>query len=202
MPNHPRMIGDLRFAAATIMGVRMSRMVMRVNAPGSAMLAEIATGVVWDRIPTAAANHARLVCTLLIDAMRLPQAGIDAEIGRRDAAAGQVSADRARRGIFGLAHVAPVSETAVLLAFVVVERHGGSSQSLFAGIKPLLDPCDLFLSELAPNRLWRNRPASAGRRRSGECRIRTWRLEWPSTRRHSECRPRRRCGPRPARNRG
>ena len=132
MPNHPRMVGDLRFAAAMIVGV--SRMVVRVSLTGGLVLDQISMGIVGNRISPAAANHARLVPTLLVDAVCLAQTGIDAEIGRRDAAAGQVSTDRACRGMFALAHLAPVAETSVFLAFVGVERHGGSSCWMFAGI--------------------------------------------------------------------
>ena len=78
MPNHPWVIGGLRFAAAVILGVGMSGMVMAVRMGRSAVLSQIPMGIVRDRIAATAANHARLVRALFIGAVRFPQPGVDA----------------------------------------------------------------------------------------------------------------------------
>jgi hypothetical protein len=84
MPNHPRMIGDLRLSAALISGVGMSGMVVGVSMGRSTVLRQIPMGIVRNRIATTAANHARLVRALFINAVSFPQTGVDAEIGRRN----------------------------------------------------------------------------------------------------------------------
>jgi len=126
MPNHPWVIGSLRSPAAVVLRVGMSGMMMSVRIGRSPVFAQISMRIVRDRIAPAAADHPRLVRTLFIDAVSLPQTGIDAKIGRRHGAPAQIATDRARGRIFGLAHAVPVAELAMSPAFVIVERHTAS----------------------------------------------------------------------------
>lgn len=143
MPNHPRVIGKLCFLAAPPMRMFMPSVLMRVRVGQR----EISVSIVRNRIATAAPNHTGFIGAFLVYMVGLSNGGIHPKIGSGYTTGGQVSTRRARNGVSRPAHVLPITEYAVLAAFIVVKRHDKSSIRRNGG--PNNDLIPLF-SNLSP----------------------------------------------------